>query len=59
MEEYYKKTVQKIKEVGDNFSELGWNRFAVENGLLSSETLKYLTGKDYTQLCEELKQKED
>ena len=57
-EQYYKKTVdalkQYIKENKKIPTEKVWNKIAAEKELLTSQTLSYLSGTKFQNLCEEL-----
>ena len=57
-EQYYKKTVdalkQYIKENKKIPTEKAWNKIAAEKELLTSQTLSYLSGTKFQNLCEEL-----
>ena len=50
MKEYYEKAIQKMKKLNENISEKEWNKIAKEEGLLSSESMKYISKKDFTTL---------
>ena len=59
-EQYYRKTVdalkQYIKENKKIPTEKVWNKIAAEKELLTSQTLSYLSGTKFQNLCEELNQ---
>ena len=55
MKEYYEKAIQKMKKLNENISEKEWNKIAKEEGLLSSESMKYISKKDFTTLQIEVK----
>lgn len=44
-----------IKENEINPSEVRWNKYAVENRYLSSETMGYIYGEGFNKLCKELR----
>ena len=46
MKEYFEKAIQRIKELQDIVTESVWNKIAKEERLLSSESIKYISGKD-------------
>ena len=50
MEKEYLEAIQRIKEVKGNISEKEWNKIAKEENLLSSESLKYISDKDFETL---------
>lgn len=43
MKEYFEKSLQRIKEL-PNITEQEWNRIAYKENLLSSESMKYISG---------------
>ncbi len=55
MKELYQKSLQMIKELSKILTEKEWNKYAVENNLLSSISLKYISGKSFTTLCKEVR----
>ena len=50
MKEYFEKAIQKMEKLNENISEKEWNKIAKEEGLLSSESMKYISKKDFTTL---------
>lgn len=54
MKEYFEKSLQRIKQL-PRMTEKEWNKYAVENNLLSSISLKYISGKNFTTLCKEVR----
>ena len=55
MENEYEKAIQKIKELQDIVTESVWNKIAKEERLLSSESIKYISGKDFNRLQKEIR----
>lgn len=55
MEKYYEKAIQKMKNLNENISEKEWNKIAKEEGLLSSESMKYISKKDFITLQKEVR----
>ena len=55
MEKEYLEAIQKIKEMRKIVSVSEWNRKAKEENLLSTESLKYISGKDFRTLQIELR----
>lgn len=55
MKEYYEKAIQKIKELSKPVSIKEWNKIAKEEGLLSSESMKYISKKDFITLQKEVR----
>jgi len=54
----YEKSVKELKKYIINNknrpSEKVWNKYAIENGLLLSGTIGYISGKGFNALCREL-----
>lgn len=50
MKEEYLKAIQRIKELKRSVTVKEWNRIAKDEALLSSESLKYISGKDFETL---------
>lgn len=55
MHDFYMKSLQKIKELPRILTETEYNRIAMEEGLLSSESLKFISRKKFRQLCKEVR----
>ncbi len=55
MHDFYMKSLQKIKELPQILSEKEYNQIAKEEGLLSSESLKFISKKKFRQLCKEVR----
>ena len=55
MKNEYEKAIQKIKELGSPVSIKEWNKIAKEEGLLSSESMKYISKKDFITLQKEIR----
>lgn len=55
MHDFYIKSLQKIKELNKLPSEKIYNQIAKEEGLLSSESLKFISKKNFSQLCREIR----
>lgn len=50
MQEEYLKAIQKIKELKNVVSVKEWNKIAKEENLLSTESLKYISKRDFRTL---------
>lgn len=50
MKEEYLKAIQKIKNMQKMVSVNEWNKIAKEENLLSTESLKYISGRDFETL---------
>ena len=55
MEKEYLKAIQKIKNLSKPISIKEWNKIAKEEGLLSSESMKYISGRDFNALQKEVR----
>ena len=55
MHDFYMKSLQKIKELPQILNEKEYNQIAKEEGLLSSESLKFISKKKFRQLCKEVR----
>ena len=55
MKKEYEKAIQKMKNLNENISEKEWNKIAKEEGLLSSESIKYISKKDFITLQKEVR----
>ena len=55
MKEEYEKAIQKIRGLKEIVTESVWNKIAKEERLLSSESIKYISGKDFNRLQKELR----
>lgn len=55
---YYEKSIKElekyIKTTRTRPNEKNWNRFAVKNGYLSSESIGYICGIGFNKLCREI-----
>ena len=55
MENEYKEAIQKMKELKEILTERDWNKIAKEERLLSAESIKYISGKDFNRLQKEVR----
>lgn len=51
MKELYEKSLQEIRNIGGVLSRKCWNEIAMKKNLLSTESLKYISGIEYETLC--------
>lgn len=51
MKEFYEKSLQEIRSIGGVLSRKRWNELAMKKNLLSTESLKYISGMEYEALC--------
>ena len=59
MHEFYEKSLQKLREQKNIPSESEWNKIAMEEGLLSSESLKFISKKRFKELCLEIRKNDE
>lgn len=57
MHDFYMKSLQKIKGLDKLPSEKEYNRIAMQENLLSSESLKFISKKNFSKLCREVRKK--
>lgn len=55
MKEYFEKAIQRMKSLEKTVSEKEWNRIAKDENLLSSESIKYISKKDFDILQKEVR----
>ena len=55
MKNEYEKAIQKIKELSKPVSIKEWNKIAKEEGFLSSESIKYISGRDFNTLQKDVR----
>lgn len=55
MKKSYKKSLQMIKELPKIISKKEWNRYAIQNNVLTAESLKYISNKSFYELCKEVR----
>lgn len=55
MKEYFEKAMQKIRSLKETVSEKEWNEIAKKENLLSSESIKYISKKDFNTLQKEVR----
>lgn len=55
MKEEYLKAIQKMKKLNRKVTEKEWNKIAKEENLLSSESIKYISQKDFSKLQNEVR----
>ena len=55
MKEYFEKAIQRMKSLNGIVSEEEWNKIAKEENFLSSESIKYISGRDFNTLQKEIR----
>ena len=58
MKELYEKSIQAIKDAPRQMKITEYNQLAKEKGLLSSESLKYISKKSFVTLCKEVRRED-
>ena len=56
MEEAYNQSLQKIKELLEIPTEKEWNVIAKLEGYLFAETMKYISGESFIELCKRVRE---
>ncbi len=55
MEKYFKQAIQRMRSLKETVSEREWNSIAKKENLLSSESIKYISKKDFITLQKEVR----
>ena len=55
MKENFEKAIQRIRSLKEIVSEKEWNSIAKEEGFLSSESIKYISGRDFNALQKDVR----
>lgn len=55
MKELYQKSLQMIKKLPKILSKKEWDRYAIQNNVLTAESLRYISNKSFNELCEEVR----
>lgn len=55
MEKYFKQAIQRMRSLEKTVSEMEWNSIAKKENLLSSESIKYISKRDFNILQKEVK----
>ena len=50
MQEFYEKSLQKIKKLPRPLKEKEWNKLAYKEGYLTTESLSYISGMSFNEL---------
>lgn len=51
MKEFYEKSLSEIQNIGILLTRSQWNQIAKNKNLLSAESLKYISGIEFDELC--------
>lgn len=55
MKELYQKSLQMIKELSKILTEKEWDKYAIQNNVLTAESLRYISNKSFNELCKEVR----
>lgn len=55
MEKYFKQAIQRMRSLEKTVSEMEWNSIAKKENLLSSESIKYISKRDFITLQKEVR----
>ena len=55
MKEHFEKAIQRMRSLKETVSEREWNSIAKKENLLSSESIKYISGRDFNTLQKEVR----
>ena len=55
MKKMYQKSLRKMRELPKIISKKEWNRYAIQNNVLTAESLKYISNKSFNELCKEVR----
>lgn len=55
MKKSYKKSLQMIKKLPKILSKKEWDKYAIQNNVLTAESLRYISNKNFNELCKEVR----
>nr|DAF14889.1 MAG TPA: hypothetical protein [Caudoviricetes sp.] len=55
MKELYQKSLRKMRELPKILSKKEWDKYAIQNNVLTAESLKYISNKSFNELCKEVR----
>ena len=55
MKEAYEKSLRKIKELPRILAVAEWNKIAIKEDVLTTESLKYISKKSFIKICREVR----
>lgn len=55
MKKMYQKSLRKMSELPKILSKKEWNRYAIQNNVLTAESLRYISNKSFYELCKEVR----
>jgi|GEM_PF-2826874 hypothetical protein len=55
MRKMYQKSLQLIKKMPRILSKKEWNELALQNNVLTAESLRYISNKNFNELCKKVR----
>lgn len=55
MKKMYQKSLRKMRELPKILSKKEWDKYATENNVLTAESLRYISNKNFNELCKEVR----
>ncbi len=55
MKKMYQKSLRKMRELPKIISKKEWDKYAIENNVLTAESLRYISNKNFYELCKEVR----
>lgn len=55
MKKMYQKSLQLIKKMPRILSKKEWNKLALQNNVLTAESLRYISKRNFYELCKEVR----
>lgn len=55
MKKMYQKSLRKMRELPKILSKKEWDKYAIQNKVLTAESLKYISNKSFNELCKEVR----
>lgn len=55
MKKMYQKSLRKMRELPKIISKKEWDKYAIQNNVLTAESLRYISNKNFYELCKEVR----
>ena len=55
MKKMYQKSLRKMRELPKIISKKEWDKYAIQNNVLTAESLRYISNKNFNELCKEVR----
>lgn len=55
MKKMYQKSLRKMRELPKIISKKEWDKYAIQNNVLTAESLRYISNKSFNKLCKEVR----